>query len=346
MSKIEDIFLKFYSLPFKRPFAMLDTEINHKKGFLVLVKTDEGIKVGDCSPLKGFSSESFYDAQLQLLSIIKYVKQQIGSDLSDTIESISNTFKLFPSVEFALQSLLIEASLFQTRKKSIQSNALINCPLSEVNSQLQKHYADGYKIFKIKLGRSNFNDEIRFWEEYNTDVYEDAKFIFDANRVWTYDELNSFARVIENKQLLYFEDPLSSLNELCKLLKEQIIPIALDESLPSILAKGCTEFEYAVVKPTLLNNYERVIEQLLVMNKKVVLSSAFESFQGIRKLCLLHSKFNLDTHIGIDTYKSYSWDYEDFSSYIEYGVINVGKLLEYEIKSEHLCVVDLLSPQK
>ncbi len=345
MHNIEEVYIKYYSIPFKKPFKMIDTIMNHKKGFLLFVKTDSGIKVGDCSPLTGFSKESFAEAQEQLLNVYSRMQALINTDLSDAIALILGDMHLLPSVEFALKSLEYEDDISNNNSSAIRANALINT--HNIEKELKEKYSEGYRIFKIKLGRYEFDSELSFWSKYISEFSEKVKFIFDPNRTWSINQLDLFYKSIDKKILLYFEDPIKNIEELRNLLiSARKIPIALDESLIYILDNEIYNFKYAVVKPTIISKYENLIKSLVDKHKKVVLSSAFESFYGIRNLCFLHKKYNLDTHIGIDTYKTYNSDFADMDTFIEKSIVNIDLLLQHKTHSEHICVVDLPSFQK
>ncbi len=345
MHNIEEVYIKYYSIPFKKPFKMIDTIMNHKKGFLLIVKTEAGIKVGDCSPLIGFSKESFAEAQAQLLIVYSKIQALIKTDLSEAITLILEEMELLPSVEFALKSLEYENVISNNIAGIIRSNALIN--MHDIDKEIKDKYSEGYRIFKIKLGRSEFNTELSYWSKYVSEFSEKVKFIFDTNRTWSLDQLDLFYKSIDKKSLLYFEDPLECKEELISLLSSsRKIPIALDESLIYILDKQIYSFKYAVIKPTIVSKYDRIIKLLNNKNKKVVLSSAFESFYGIRNLCFLHKKYNLDTHIGLDTYKVYNSDFANMDTFIDQSIVNIDLLLQHKTHSEHICVVDLHSHQK
>lgn len=345
MAKIEDVFIKYYSIAFKKPFKMIDNILNQKKGFLLLVKTEDGITAGDCAPLPGFSFESVLDAQKQLIEIYNILNANKGNDLANTVGNIDES-NLCPSVSFALKSILPMNDLYQSRQTPIEMNALINCSLDSIDAEIDSKYELGYRILKVKLGRNDFEEELQYWKQAKHKFPTDIKFIFDANRAWSYNKLYSFEKISNRKQLLYFEDPLADKKELEIALKENRIPLALDESLEYILSTGISNVRYAVIKPTLLKNYDTTIEKLRQLDSKVVLSSAFESFVGLRSICLLHNALNLDTHIGIDTFRYFKSDFTDFADYIDAAKVSTELLRNYSIHSEHLCVADLHSCQR
>lgn len=287
MSKIEDVYIKYYSLAFKKPFNMINSVLNQKKGFLLLIKTDEGMKAGDCSPLLNYSIESFQDAQEQMLEIYDLLNKYKGKDLEYSIDNICSNNELVASVEHCLKSCLIEDNSSQSRRKDIEVNALINCSLAEVEQQLEIKYNEGYRIFKIKLGRKDFSEELEFWKRFKFKEQKQIKYIFDPNRSWTYNQFYSFAEVICSKQLLYFEDPLAKEKELEIALKEERIPIALDESLDIFYKRTDLKLPFAVIKPTIQKNYVEKIKYLNANGTEIVLSSAFESSLGIKKFVLI-----------------------------------------------------------
>ncbi len=346
MSKIEDIFLKYYSIPFKKPFKMINSTLNQKKGFLILIKTDEGFLFGDCSPLQGFSKESFKETQAQLLEVYEELCSLKGEDTNCLEDTILKKKDLYSSVNFALRSCINEGNISNLNLNTIKMNCLINSNLENIVDEINSKYENGYRIFKIKMGRSSFEEELTFWKNFKFDFLDSVKFIFDPNRSWTYNQLYSFEKVIIKKKLLYFEDPLQDMDELKIALKENRIPVALDESLDFMLEKGITDIKYAIVKPTIVKDYLKKIKKLLSKKTKVVLSSAFESFIGIRSICLLHSVLKLDTHIGVDTFQYYGADFSDFKKYIENDLVNLEDLSNFRINSEYICAVDLHLPQK
>ncbi len=346
MNKIEDIFLKYYSLALKKPFKMIDSTLNQKKGFLLLIKTDEGMLAGDCSPLLGFSRESFEEAQIQLINLYERISCRKGDDIESLNDLFLQNNNLFSSVDFALRSCLNNKDISNYNLNPIKMNCLINTNLENIVDEINAKYRNGYRIFKIKMGRSSFEEELTFWENLKLEFPDSVKFIFDPNRSWSFNQLYSFEKVIDKKMLLYFEDPLENFDELKIALKENRIPIALDESLDNILEHGFTNIKYAIIKPTVVKDYTKKIDVLLNNKTKVVLSSTFESSIGIRNICLLHSFFKLETHIGIDTFQYFGTDFFDFNEYIDNAEVIMKDLVNFKINSEYICAGDLPLPQK
>lgn len=351
---MQKINLYKYSIKFKRnPFAF---EIKERAGLILLFEKNGCIiRSAEIAPLKHFSKESLQEAQEQTLWLLKNLSKT-NVTINEALK-ISNPYRLYSSVQWAIYRLFNDESRQKTLKNDegdslrIPMNLLVSDDLvkiSESNSLIQywKSRIQSSSFVKIKIGRKlnkeNFhkNRELirQESEMINNLVSKNSsiKLILDANRNLNLELLSEYYSLINKEHLLYFEDPLYSIEDTIRSLELGRIPLALDESLADLHAVPdylYLKIKAFVLKPTILG-YSKVFHLMDIARKNnivLTLSSAFESIIGIADLIQFFyetPEFS-SSFAGLDTLK-YFEDHEDFYSYEkDYLQINRGSTFRY-----------------
>ena len=156
---------------------------------------------------------------------------------------------------------------------------------------------ENFKVIKVKCGRSALGEEIAFFN-FLTDRFPQAQFRIDANRRWSYQDLQQFAGKIDLQRVDYFEEPCADSLPLAR-----DYPIALDESVQQYMdrPKSLENIRALVVKPHLYQSIEQVLA-LLRGDIPVVLSSLFNSSVGTQNLLRLACLGSLDITHGPDPF--------------------------------------------
>lgn len=309
-----------FSYKFKTPFQTSSAVIKERKGFLISIKDENGnTAVSECSPLPGFSAESYEEVKrflaTSLNNLVSFEIKEVAELISKSVAEITQ----FPSVRFALEQALIGlASLrdksflktnFGTSKNTVPVNAVIGFDkpekvLAKVNSKFQK----GYRTFKIKVGREEFSDDYAVVKLIRKKFAGGIAIRLDANGMWDVDRALDYLAKLSAFDIEYIEEPCKNLSCLIKLAEHSPIPIAVDESIRTfdnakeVLKLG--RVDYLVVKPTVLGGIIEtagLIKLAEELRKKVIISSSFETPVGKSGLVFLAALASHNLAHGLDT---------------------------------------------
>ncbi|KAF0152217.1 MAG: O-succinylbenzoic acid (OSB) synthetase [Ignavibacteria bacterium] len=302
-----------FSLKLKIPFVNSTGILTERKGF-VLKLTDVfgNIGYGECSPLPGFSTETLRDAEQSLNKIISFL-------LSSKQEDDYNVPSDFSSVTFAAEQALLNLALAQNKTlwleklgvedKVIPVNAVIGFDdYQNIFDKIKCKIELGYTTFKIKVGRDNPYEDFELLETIRTNFGFDIKLRLDVNQKWTSDEAIEYLDRFRAFEIEYVEEPCEFACSTFRTGEETQIPIALDDSLKSYFDLvnfiADSNIEYFVVKPMIVGGIsatKRIIKLAEQNNRKIIISSAFESAIGKQALVMLASLTNHSLAHGLDT---------------------------------------------
>ncbi|MCX6174696.1 MAG: o-succinylbenzoate synthase [Ignavibacteriales bacterium] len=329
-----------FSLQLKIPFRSSAQIIKQRNGFIISLRDELGNQsFGEASPLSGFSKETQNDL-IQNLSEIKSKSANLflKEDLSMINDQLS-TFELVPSVRFSLEQALISLIIkrnkkfieeyFSATKQEINVNAVFGFGESKnIFTAIEKKLQIGYNTFKIKIGRENFEDDIILIDEVRKRFGKSITIRLDANGKWKFEDAKNYLERLSPSNIQYIEEPCTNLNKLIKLAEVSPIPIAVDESLISIGEAleiiNNSKIEIIIIKPMVLGGLIssfRIIKEAEKKNKKVIISSSFESAVGKSGLALLAAITNHNFAHGLDTSEFFEKDICADSFKVEKGKI-------------------------
>ncbi len=309
-----------FSLQLKTPFQSSAQTIKQRDGFILsLIDKLGNQSYGEASPLSGFSIETHHDL-IQNLSEIK--TKLVDFLLSEDFSAINNqlsTLKLVPSLRFALEQAIL--SLMIKRNKNFV-NQFVDDLKSEINinavfgfgetngilSTIEEKINDGYYTFKIKIGRSDFEDDLKLISEIRQKFGEEVNIRLDANGKWGLNDAEKYLEQLSSFNIQYIEEPCNNLSSLIKLSEVSLIPIAVDESIHTVNDAfeiiNNSNIEFIVLKPMVLGGFISllgIIKEAEKRNKKIIISSSFESSVGKSGLVLLAVTTNHNFAHGLDT---------------------------------------------
>lgn len=365
---MKTISLYSYSINFKKnPFSF---SLDHRKGFILLFNDSiKGSFPFEINPLPFFSKESIPEVKDQLLNLFQYFKSNKNLSIDKAIHRSSQ--KLLPSVEWAL----MRASLYQKESRifekniitqanliSVPINYLISQNLDEFNTKLLDRHLlcqslKNTRYLKIKIGRklifnsdnNNETSKIRIKNESiilkETNLIKkilsinpNIKLILDANRKLIKTQLEQYFQLLNSYNILYFEDPLSSHQELLQVLNENNIPLALDESLnyiDSLPIHSLNKIKAFVIKPPLFGyiQTEKILKIAEKEKIKVTLSSSFESLLGIIDLIYFYYEKKIHNTVspftGLDTLQYFDNHSEFYFTKNGYLTLNIPDIKDY-----------------
>ncbi len=279
---------------------------NTRRGIILTLTDNHGYQgKGEAAPLPNYSTETFEECHHHLskispnktLSIDTYrpLRQQIKTIVDETTIS-SNC----PSALFAFETALVDlyrqhtqqsftACLGEPKHKQLPLAAVIST--SNNDELIQQTYMIAKRniaTIKLKIGALSFEQDkqrinllIDSFSKYNDTP---LSLRLDVNGAWNINQVDQYISQLVTYPIEYIEQPVSSQNLLS--LKEQPIPIAVDESLyndPSHRDALLSHFPIAILKPMRLGLFNTL--DLAVMAQQhhvdIVMSHLFESPLGM-----------------------------------------------------------------
>lgn len=317
----------YYNLNFANPFKYSKNIFYNREGFILQITSASGqTALGECSPLPGFSYEeiSESDQQLQKLSQILY-NFEIGNNL-DSLENFTAKRNLFPSVKFGLEQCFLNlfavssnnflSANFGIKKKEIPVNAVVSIGEKlDIISEIERKSKAGFNTFKIKLGGVSLDTDINLIESIRKFFGNEINIRLDLNGAWDKKIALSNIEKFLPFGIQYIEEPCGFIDSLTDIAKKSRVPIAVDESMNSVsdllnVIKS-SNIQHIVLKPMITTGIFsaiKLIEEANRRNKKIILSSSFESAVGKSALVFLASLVKHNLAHGLDTGSHFKTD--------------------------------------
>jgi len=313
-----------FDIKLKTPFKNSSFLIKSRKGFIIKI-TDENNSsaFGESAPLPGFSKETFEEVEIAINKLYYLILEKASKekefDLISELKAISHLPSLHFGIEQAIISLLIirgELDSILSKAKSISVAGLIDIKLNKsILNIIDDLLADGFKTIKIKLGENTVENDVKLVKEICSRIDDSIKIRLDINGKWNYQQAELAVNNLPIDKIEFIEQPVSNINEIVMLSDFSPIPIAVDESVNSI-DEGRNLIEHSnikviVLKPSILGSIIKTIVLIKLaenFNKKIIISSAFESVVGRSVLVLLASLVNGNYAHGLNTAKYLSND--------------------------------------
>ena len=289
-----------YALPMDSGVILREEKLTVREGFVVELREDGKVGLGEIAPLKGFSVETPDEAGA-------LAKEQL--ELWVQGQSLSYD-ELFPSVAFGLS--MAELELAGGLPQEGEYNAAPLCTGDPDDLIPTLNNMPGRKVAKIKVG---LYEPIRDGMLVNLflESMPELYLRLDANRAWTKEKAAKFAQYIapsRRSRIAYLEEPCMSPSDSLAFAIDTGIGIAWDETLQHAVRSDEFKLEQLVgaktivIKPTLIGSVERcktLIEKAKALKIQAVVSSSIESSLGLTQLARL-SKWLMPEEIpGLDT---------------------------------------------
>ncbi|MFB3056720.1 MAG: o-succinylbenzoate synthase [Ignavibacteriaceae bacterium] len=288
-----------YTLKLKKSFFTARTEIKERKGFILRLTDADGFEgIGDCCPFPEFGSESIEDVE----NMVSDFKLKVIINETEIEKSINNCLLIYnklPALRHGLEQAIINIICNKNKttidnllnlklKKRVNVNAAIGfLNVEESVKAARNHIEKGFTTIKLKIGRSNFEEDFSVIKLIRETFGENIKLRIDSNGNWNLEEAIINLRALEQFDIEYAEQPVNNLSDYIKLKKKTNIPLAPDESIRSV--KDAKEFiksgavSYLILKPMMIGGMLptlEIIKQALTENIIPVITSSFESAVG------------------------------------------------------------------
>lgn len=246
--KIKDIQTTLLSVPLNPPIADSTHVLKQIQWIAVDLLTDEG--------LQGNSLMLTFDYGPELLRRVVDVelkKLVLGKDpqnISDIwqmchahCEYIGQTGVSawgIAAIDIALWDLLGKrlgvpvCQLFGTNRAEVPvygSGGWLSYSLEELLAEVAGYVQRGFKMVKMKVGRSDIQQDVERVRAVREAIGNNLGLMVDANQAWTPQQAVSFARQVEDLNLIWFEEPVAKddLSGYCYVAAHTEIPIATGE---------------------------------------------------------------------------------------------------------------------
>lgn len=283
-----------YAIPFVRPIRIGSHLEPVRRGFFIQGTDARGNSGwGEIAPLDGYGPDTLDE-----------IKQII------TISSIAlpEPSGLPPSFRFGLDCAKRELAAkqqgiafrdtFGSQKRSQIWSATLVQPSESSAGINQKP-----KFIKVKVGSGPLDNDVSRISRLVAEMPSDGAIRLDANGLWTQEEAQKFATRLADqtgeqlKKIEFIEEPWRG----CFSQKlEYPLPMAIDESF-SIQDDSWKNASVVMIKPSLFGTVDELLstkQRIEAENKRLVLSSAFESPLGMSALVALASSFAPQTELG------------------------------------------------
>ena len=301
---ITNISFEPYQVPFRLPFMIKGVELLHREGFIVRVTTSCGLTgSGEAAPLPGVSREDLKKARhdlsvaQQFLPTFELPQERLS--LIGKIQADNRITGFCPSVRFGLEAAFFDV-VSRYHKVSLGAwlgasvdhvpvVALLQGNKEQVIQEATLMKAQGCHLFKLKVGSRNIPLDVKKVQDLKGVIGPKGLLRLDANRAWGFKEAVLFGQLATAAQIDFIEEPLSDMGQVGAFYQATQMPVALDETLLSPQGDLVTNeaVKALVLKPTLLGGIIVTlgwIEKARQLNKKAVISAAFESPVGINTL--------------------------------------------------------------
>ena len=317
--RIQDLSIRPYRLPLCRPWQSARGMFGERLGWLVKAHSDGVVGYGDCAPLPAAGTES---PERSARALAAWETRLRGMDIDTALSLLAGGPGAAPSAVTALECSLLDlqSRLFgHSLRRWIAAGAgvpdwvPVNAALGAVGTVGAADIAlaceDGVGVLKLKVGLTDPDSELVRLAEIARALPGGARLRLDANGAW---DGNTAARVISVLNDL----PVESLEEplrvprpgtLTRLQSLADFPLALDESLPPLLARlgqAPLPVRRAVLKPPVIGGLRATLtlaRRLQESGTEVVLTSLVESAAGLWATAQLAAAIGSPLHHGLDT---------------------------------------------
>lgn len=285
----------YHPLSFKKPARTSRDVLTQKPSWFIVIRTENGIGIGECSIIPGLNPETI-ESTNRLLNDLTKIQYLENIQLPEA--------HCFPSVRFALETALLSLerrnpmvlfeSDFTNNQVGIPINGLVwmdNIPA--MRAQMSERVEQGFEVIKLKIGALDFNEECEllswFREEYGC-TYE---LRLDANGAFSPKEALNKIQQLAQYDIHSIEQPIRSgqLKEMRELVQQSDIAIALDEELIGIVDYAelldATLPQYIILKPSLIGGWgvcDNLIQLAEERNIDWWATSALESNIGLNAI--------------------------------------------------------------
>lgn len=328
--KIETIRIYRYDIPFVRPFVTSRFILQNRSGLILELTTTSGqLGYGEIAPLPGFSRETIDDCAVAAVALVRELRHAELPDSPQALQLWSRSHQgLPPCVIFGFESAVADLCAQATgitMAQWLRPNATQRVALNAViagnttDSDIKAKCVEGYSTFKLKIGSTSIDEDVRRISEIRELIGSSAKLRLDANCAYDFESATKLIQHLAAFNIEYIEEPLkdATLANLAHLRNNSPIPIAIDETLISIYNRALDtrrinlrapefldSFDVAIIKPSQMGSIIETIEfceRLIQSGKKIVVTSSLDTAIGVTTAIHIACALQVRDACGLDT---------------------------------------------
>ncbi len=290
-----------YTLEFIKPAQTSRNVFEQRHIFIIRLELNGYVGYGEAGALSMLSVDDIPDYEKKLI--------QIGTEFAHSQQIIPEWTHTCPSMVFGLETawnhlnwqLKARSSGFPEHHQfPIPINGLVWMQDAEgMLAESLNLVRNGYRCIKFKVGALDFDEECRMLEKFRTEVRNiSIRIRLDANGAFHPSEVEEQLKELRRFEIHSIEQPLKPIfrDELARLARKKLLPIALDESLIGIsIDLESDELireikpSYLVLKPSLHGGFGQCEHWISLAEKNNIgywITSALESNIGLYSIAL------------------------------------------------------------
>ena len=284
-----------YNLNFISPVPFYWTKTDKRQGLIFEYKSNGSVYYSDAIVFDALKTES-------IDKVANYIENADFEQITDVLFAEVDKLNIENVLASAVNSLICDIKMQPTNNLAhVNVNALITSIDNETIVKVNELKNIGYDTFKLK-----FTGDIRETEVLSRiSEIPGIKLRLDANRRFNFCKAVSIFKDIKPEAIDYIEEPLISPTLAKEFTERTGLPMALDET---IFENGFDLNDYEacsvfVIKPALIGSFakfKKLVEYCKTHDKRIVLSSSYESGVGIAFLTRLAEFLQLgDERMGV-----------------------------------------------
>ena len=303
---IERIELLHATFPLKRPYRLSFGEIRSFDSLFAVIYSGDSVGLGECTPLFGYNWEDIKTAKETLTTVAPGL---IGLPLESARDAALGLQRNAP---FAASSLLSALGVIERELEKVKNISAIHIIKSidisnerQALSSLKKGIREGFRCFKVKIGR-NIEVESRVFNSVLSSAPGEALFRCDGNKNVGFTEAMKFAdNLCSPEKIEYVEQPFpeDSWEEHMSFQESTGIAVTLDESIYSTddvkmasQTGACRMIKLKLMKHGGMRETLAVGEEARKQGLKVILGNGVQTDWGCYLEAMLYARLGLETY--------------------------------------------------
>lgn len=215
-----------YSRKFCQPLRTHHGSWEVREGILLRLSDEMGnVGFGEIAPLPEFGSETFQQALHLCRQFPEYIEKTDILEISEPL----------PASQFGFESAWLDLTEKMPFETELPHSQLL--PTGEaVFSVLESQKPEAGKTFKWKIGVTDIELELQWFDRLLSSLPPNATLRLDANGGLTWETANRWLAACEGRSIEFLEQPLpvTEFDEMLQLCDRYTTTIALDESVATL----------------------------------------------------------------------------------------------------------------
>ncbi|MGK2933171.1 MAG: mandelate racemase/muconate lactonizing enzyme family protein, partial [Solirubrobacterales bacterium] len=229
-----------YALPFRKPYVTARGSLDRREMVLLRIQSVDGITgLGEGVPMSLRGGTGLADVAREIETWGERATDTGETTIPGSASSPARMAILMATSDLDARELDVPAHRLwkeEVQPVPVACNATLTTDTPEgVLIQAEEWAADGFRVFKLKLGSADDVGQVRAVRE---GLGEDVAIRLDANGTWTLDEATRILTELEPLGIELAEQPVATLEEMAELRTRTSIPLVADESVSTSKEAG------------------------------------------------------------------------------------------------------------